>query len=76
MVKVTVNQIKLKAGCKDCGYRDNPMALQFDHRDPSQKKFNIGGRNAGLKHILEEIAKCDVRCANCHIIRTLSGGNP
>ena len=55
--------------CRDCGETD-PVVLEFDHlRD---KLFNIGGRLAYYKweSILEEIAKCDVVCANCHRRRT------
>jgi hypothetical protein len=57
--------------CVDCE-EDNPIVLQFDHRDPKQKLFAIGRSlsNVGQKKLLAEIAKCDVRCANCHIKRT------
>ncbi len=57
--------------CMDCGETDW-MVLQFDHvRD--QKTFMI---SYGLSHrtweaIEAEIAKCDVRCANCHIRKTI-----
>jgi hypothetical protein len=55
--------------CADCGETD-AVVLEFDHlRD---KRFNIGAalpyRN--WKSILEEIAKCEVVCANCHRRRT------
>ena len=55
--------------CVDCRERD-PVVLEFDHlRD---KCFCIG---EGLSHrnwqsILDEIAKCEVVCANCHRRRT------
>jgi hypothetical protein len=50
--------------------RDDPVVLEFDHlRD---KLFDIGQslpyRN--WQTILDEIAKCDVLCANCHRRRT------
>lgn len=55
--------------CVDCGESD-PVVLEFDHlRD---KRFGIGQalpyRN--WQSILDEIAKCDVVCANCHRRRT------
>ncbi len=55
--------------CADCGESD-PLVLEFDHL--TDKSFNIG---AGLRYrnwqsILNEIAKCDVVCANCHRRRT------
>lgn len=58
--------------CKDCGCEEMGV-LEFDHRDPSLKKFNIReaqSRGFGLATLKEEISKCDVRCANCHRRRT------
>ncbi len=55
--------------CADCGETD-PVVLEFDHlRD---KRFNIGAKLAthAWEDILEEIAKCEVVCANCHRRRT------
>ena len=28
---------------------------------------------AGIEAILEEVAKCDIVCANCHRLRTFTG---
>lgn len=58
--------------CVDCGESD-PVVLEFDHRDTA-RKFRavaqmIEARYAWGK-ILEEIEKCDVRCANCHRRKT------
>jgi hypothetical protein len=58
--------------CIDCGI-SNPVVLEFDHRDPAQKKANIStliSSKGRWEDILEEIEKCDVVCANCHKIRT------
>ena len=58
--------------CKVCGEQD-PVVLQFDHRDPSDKDFAISeavSRKISIKRINEEIAKCDILCANCHARRT------
>lgn len=58
--------------CVDCGESD-PIVLEFDHRDPTTKKFDVcTGINHGYsqKAIMEEIPKCDVRCANCHRRKT------
>ena len=56
--------------CTDCGESD-PVVLDFDHR---QDKFaNVSWllhRNFRWKRILNEIEKCDVRCANCHRRKT------
>ncbi|UUG69420.1 HNH endonuclease [Streptomyces phage Sham] len=59
--------------CIDCGERD-PFVLEFDHRDALDKTANISDmihRN-GWEAIKDEIAKCDVRCANCHRRRTIT----
>ena len=58
------------AQCADCGLTD-PLVLQFDHR--AGKRQDIGwfvssGSRPSL--VAEELAKCDVRCANCHRRRT------
>jgi hypothetical protein len=55
--------------CADCGERD-PVVLEFDHL--GQKSFTIGAnlRYRNRQSLLEEIAKCDVVCANCHRRRT------
>lgn len=56
--------------CVDCGEKDI-VALQFDHlRD---KKFNVStmiANGSSWKRIEAEIAKCVVRCANCHRLKT------
>jgi len=56
--------------CVDCGFSDI-RALEFDHR--RNKRFGVAdalGDGYSLTTILEEIAKCDVRCRNCHQIIT------
>lgn len=47
------------------------LVLVFHHRDPATKKFQVGQNQWGRRRsvILEEIAKCDVLCANCHQIQ-------
>ncbi len=57
----------LEHPCVDCGERDITV-LEFDHRDPMEKSFEIGeGTFDRPAHsLLAEVAKCDVRCANCH----------
>lgn len=55
----------------DCGIRD-PIVLTHDHRDPQDKYKKISEMitNNSWERIEQEIAKCDVVCANCHAIRT------
>lgn len=57
--------------CVDCG-EDDPIVLDFDHV-LGEKEFTISklvNRKASWGNVLAEIAKCEVRCANCHRRRT------
>jgi predicted nucleic acid-binding Zn-ribbon protein len=66
-----IQEIKLQKGCVDCGFNAHPEALDFDHRDPTEKLRNVSCvKTLSLKSLMDEIAKCDVVCANCHRIRT------
>ena len=59
--------------CVDCGEADI-IVLEFDHRDRKAKRFSVSdgiwNKSASLRSIKAEIAKCDVRCANCHRRKT------
>lgn len=58
--------------CVDCGESDIRV-LQFDHVDPGTKVSNVSLllRKRPWKLVLPEIAKCAVRCANCHRRKTM-----
>ena len=59
--------------CKDCGGRFEPHQMDVDHRDPATKRFGLTWSKAMLaprQRLLEEVATCDIVCANCHSIRT------
>lgn len=61
----------LEHPCIDCG-EDNPIILEFDHVR-GKKVFNIGeasSKGYSLKRVVAEVAKCEVRCANCHRKKT------
>ena len=63
--------ITYKGGkCGKCGYDKCEGALQFHHRDPSQKEFTIAEVNVNnlfsMQTLLDEVDKCDLLCANCH----------
>jgi hypothetical protein len=64
-------KIKLEKGCCRCGYNGHHSALDFNHIDPSTKKFNLGEvGHRSIKLIMAEVEKCEVMCANCHRIHT------
>jgi hypothetical protein len=56
--------------CVDCGETD-PLVLEFDHVS-DDKSFEVARAmsDKGWATILDEIAKCEVVCANCHRRRT------
>lgn len=55
--------------CVDCGESD-PVVLEFDHRGDKDKDVCNVALNGSIERLEEEIAKCDVRCANCHRRKT------
>ena len=77
----TLEALKLAAGCTDCGYREHPAALHFDHREPTTKRAALGWVDdrsklfnaTRLRRFLEHVdTYCDIRCANCHAVRTMT----
>lgn len=52
--------------CIRCGYSKCIDALQFHHRNPSEKDGELSNWKKSLAKGLEEIKKCDLLCANCH----------
>lgn len=61
----------LQHPCVDCGESD-PVVLDFDHVR-GEKNGHVGtmvNNQRSMKVILGEIAKCEVRCANCHRRKT------
>ncbi len=58
--------------CLDCA-EDDPIVLEFDHRDQRTKFKSIYQMLSGhysWESVLKEICKCDIRCANCHRRKT------
>jgi hypothetical protein len=61
--------------CADCGETDI-VVVEFDHlRDKSWNVGSMVSHNSEWARILEEIAKCEVVCANCHRRRTARRAN-
>ena len=56
--------------CLDCGGVFPPCVYDYHHRNPSQKKFELGTRLwKSMEELIEEGEKCDILCSNCHRIR-------
>jgi hypothetical protein len=61
--------VELHGGrCIRCGYHETIAALVFHHRDPHTKSFaiSVDGVPRAWERLVEEAAKCDLLCANCH----------
>ena len=54
--------------CKKCSYNKCSEALEFHHKNPEEKDFNISDRNLILdwQEIKKELDKCILVCANWH----------
>jgi len=59
---------ELGGKCIKCGYNKYTEVLEFHHRDPSKKDFNVSskGHCRSWQRVKQEIEKCDLLCANCH----------
>lgn len=60
--------------CLDCGIKYPTYIMQFDHvRGEKIAEVSLMYKGQyGERRLREEIAKCDVVCANCHAERTNS----
>ena len=61
--------------CVDCG-DDRWEVLEFDHvRGEKEQTVGFLSREGSIERIEKEIEKCDVRCANCHRLKTIKEDN-
>lgn len=66
-----VNELK-QSPCLDCGERFPSVCMDFDHVR-GEKRIGIAKmvvQTFSVENLLEEIAKCELVCSNCHRIRT------
>lgn len=61
--------LKHERGCMRCGI-DDPRVLDFHHRDAGEKTLAVSQliARASWQAVLDEVALCEVVCANCHRI--------
>tara|TARA_R110000744_G_scaffold1725_3_gene6203 strand:+ start:4734 stop:5111 length:378 start_codon:yes stop_codon:yes gene_type:complete len=70
-IRAWYEEAKSNKNCLLCGIsgKENPWVLEYHHRDSETKIREVSymiSNGYGKTKILEEIAKCDVVCANCH----------
>ena len=76
-----VNEYKLERGCTHCGYKEDPVALDFHHENREDKIINVSSHwKTSWKQyekMKEEMKKCIVLCSNCHRIeeKRIRNGN-
>lgn len=58
--------------CTDCGLCFDPCCMDFDHvrGEKTHPISHMLRQEYSMERIEEEIAKCELVCANCHRIRT------
>jgi hypothetical protein len=69
LIREKIREIKSVSKCMNCP-ENHPACLVFHHKDPSQKDGEIGmavSKGWSMEKLLEEISKCEVLCANCHM---------
>lgn len=67
--KIRAMAVEYKGGkCEICGYDRCVDALEFHHRNPSQKDFSVSsdGCTRSWARVKTELDKCQMLCANCH----------
>jgi hypothetical protein len=69
--RARLNEYKATHPCVDCGEAD-PIVLEFDHV-AGKKRMELSRmltHGCSWETIMSEIAKCVMRCANCHRRKT------
>ena len=56
----------LGSKCSICGYDKCIAALEFHHKDPNEKEFDISKRTHFNEAVKNELQKCVLLCSNCH----------
>ena len=67
-------EIKAGVACSDCGETFPIYVMHWDHLPGFEKVASISVMVASRTRaaVLEELKKCELVCANCHVMRTVS----
>ena len=80
--RAVLTRLKTMKGCKSCGYKLHPAALEFNHIDRKDKLFCISSKVINLyckrgtktkEEFRSELNKCEILCSNCHSILSFEG---
>lgn len=68
-----MDSLKRDVLCADCGESFPPYVMHWDHLPGHEKVDEVGSMVGSRRRevILAEIAKCELVCANCHVLRTV-----
>lgn len=69
-----MDSLKEGRACADCGETFPTCAMHWDHL-PGHAKFadiSVMVTRFSRAMILDELAKCELVCANCHVLRTVA----
>lgn len=68
--QAVVNELKESSPCADCGVYYPHYVMDYDHLGDKVGNVSLLVKTASLQRVLDEIAKCDLVCSNCHRART------
>jgi len=64
---VKIKAVEYKGNrCILCGYDKCIQSLDFHHKDPKEKEFQISGGTKSFEKMKIELDKCVLVCKNCH----------
>jgi hypothetical protein len=71
-----MSSLKEGVACADCGRMFPAWVMHWDHLPGYQKvaciSEMVGSRRRAIT--VTELKKCELVCANCHVLRTISRG--
>jgi hypothetical protein len=71
-----MSELKANTPCADCGSYKDARDMQWDHRPGEVKLGNVSDliAHGHESEAMVEVGKCDLVCASCHGLRSVSRG--